>query len=387
MTSPGASPLALPLAIDRLRRLIAGAVAIAVVVGCVASPPGSAGPSSSVPTPAVVAASPTPTPTPSPSVEACPSQAPSPTPEASLPPDVDAATRTAVRIRTEYGLRRDLAWIRSVAGDPTRSMAFGTALLPAEEATLFARSELPTPVLAALGRHGHTDEFGGLYIDNAQVRVVTLWTTDPAVHEAAIRPLLPACHPVAFLRVRWSERELRTWQDRISNDTEWAESIPARIIGIGADITDNVVAVEISSANPQAPALVVAHYGDAPNGMIRVESDGTGAHLLPFGTVVGTVVRSDGSPVGPNDLMLDAGSPVDPPGWCGGGDIGYGVREDGRFEYPCAVGRRTILVKDWVATEGGDHPVVASVVVDVPAGGEVRVRIRLPVGFDPSATP
>lgn len=314
----------------------------------------------------------------------CPQPDPTPAPEASLPADLDEATREAVRLRTEYGLRRDLAWIREVAADPSASAAFGTPLLPSEEETLFARNGLPDPVRAVLDEYGHTAEFGGLYIDNEQIRVVTLWTTDPAVHEAAIRPLLPACHPVAFLQVTWSEDELRSWQDRIAADTDWATEIPAAIVSIGADIVENVVTVGVSSANPAAADLIVAHY-DAPAGMIRVDSDGTGAHLLPGGTVVGRVVMADGSPPGPNDLMVDAGSPDDPPGWCGGpGDIGYGVREDGRFEYPCKAGRRTILVRDWVATEGGQHPVVASVVVDVPADGTVEVELRLPEGFEPA---
>ena len=361
------------------RRLIATILVAAWIAGCSVagplasvepSPPPTAGPSLASPT-----------------ADPCPAPDPTPIPEASLPPDLDEATREAVRLRTEYGLRRDLAWIAEVAADPTASTAFGTPLLPSEEARLFARNELPDPVRAVLDEYGHTNVFGGLYIDNENVRVVTLWTTDPAIHEAAIRPLLPACHPVAFLQVTWSEDELRTWQDRIAADTDWAIEIPAAIVSIGADIVENVVLVGVSSANPAAAARIAAHY-DAPAGMIRVDSDGTGAHLLPGGTVVGHVVLADGSPPGPNDLMLDHGSPDDPPGWCGGpGDVGYGVGEDGRFEFPCKTGRRTIVLRDWVATEGGDHPVVASVVVEVPADGEVEVEIRLPEGFDPAATP
>jgi hypothetical protein len=121
--------------------------------------------------------------------------------------------------------------------------------------------------------------------------------------------------------------------------------------------------------------------------MIRVESDGTGAYLLPGGTVSGRVLLADGRPPGVNDLMLDSGAPDDPPGWCGGGDIGYGVGENGTFELPCKTGRRTILVRDWVPDEGAEHPVVASIEVDVPADGNVDVLIELPEGFDPRATP
>lgn len=355
------------------------AVAALGLVGCsVASPIASGG---------AVAGSPAVVQTASlaPTANPCPTAAKSPVPEASLPADLDADTREAVRMRTEYGLRRDLAWIRDVAADPTAVMDFGVPMLPAETASLFARNELAAPVQAALREYGHTDEFGGLYLDNAQGGVVVvLWTTDPAVHEAALRPELRACPPVQFRQVNWSERVLRGWQDKISADLDWLAEIPAAFRGVGVDVIDNVVDVEISSAAPDAADRIIAHYA-APAGMIRVESDGTGAVLLPSGTVVGRVLLANGRPPGPNDLMLDAGSPDDPPGWCGGGDIGYGVQENGTIEFPCKAGRRTILVKDW--TSDYKHPVVASVVVDVPADGQVEVEIRLPEGFDPAATP
>ena len=325
------------------------------------------------------------TPSPAPTANPCPTAAASPVPESSLPADLDADTREAVRIRTEYGLRRDLAWIREVGADPTAVTDFGVPMLPAETASLFARNELTAPVRWALDRYGHTDEFGGLYIDHAQGGVVVvLWTTDPAVHEAALGPELRACPAVQFRQVKWSEQVLRGWQDKIGADLDWLAEIPAAIGGVGVDVIENVVDIEVSSAAPDAADRIIAHY-DAPAGMIRVESDGTGAVLLPSGTVVGRVLLANGRPPGPNDLMLDAGSPDDPPGWCGGGDIGYGVVEDGTIQFPCKAGRRTILVKDW--TSDGKHPVVASVVVDVPADGQVEVEIRLPEGFDPAATP
>jgi hypothetical protein len=315
----------------------------------------------------------------------CPKAAPTPIPEASLPATADPETREAVRLRTEYGLRRDLAWVQRVANDPTAVMDFGVPMLPSETASLFARNELADPVRAAVDKYGHPDELGGLYIDNAQSGVVVvLWTTDPAIHEAAIRPQLPACHPVQFRQVRWSEQELRTWQDRISADIDWIAGIPAAPQGIGVDVVENVVDVDVSSADEDVADKIVAHY-DAPSGMIRVRSDGTGAVLLPSGTVVGRILLANGRPPGLNDLMLDAGSPGDPPGWCGGGDVGFGVPENGRIEYPCKAGKRTILVKDWTAD--GEHPVVASIVVEVPAGGRVEIEIRLPDGFDPAAAP
>jgi hypothetical protein len=357
-------------------------VSSALLVGCsVAGPLASDDATASSPNPHLTASPAAAAPDP------CPTAASSPIPQASLPASLDDKTREAVRLRIEYGLRHDLAWIRQVEADSTAVMDFRVPMLPAETASLFARNELTAPVQRALNGYGHTDEFGGLYTDNAKGGVVVLLgTTDPAIHEAAIRPKLPLCHAVEFRQVRWSDLELRRWQDRISADVDWMTGIAAVAIGIGADTVENVVDIDISSANPDAGRLVLAHYA-AADGMIRVTSDGTGAHLLPVGTVVGRVVLADGRPPGPNDLMLDAGSPSDPPGWCGGGDIGYGVSEDGGIEFPCKAGRRTILVRGSVPGGASDREVIASIVVQVPAGGKVKLEIRLPKGFDPGATP
>ncbi len=331
--------------------------------------------------------------TPSPSIDAtasatpepCPPIATTPEPLASLPADVDESIRSAIQERFENGLRRDLAWVQQVAADPTATTEFGFPLLPAESASLFARNGRSIMVQTLLRDYDQGPEFGGLYMDNALGGViVVLWTSDPTAIRAELGPRLPPCFPILFREVRWSEAELRRWQNAISLQSDWFAEIDASFQGVGADTIRNDVVVEISSANERAEQAILDHFG-APEGMLRVESDGTGAALLPSGTVVGRVLTADGQPVGPNDLMVDYGGPDDPPGWCGGGDIGYGVRSDGSFEYPCHVGRRTIRVLDWVGD--GDHQVVASTVVDVRDGREVKVTIRLPEGFDPLATP
>jgi hypothetical protein len=357
-------------------------IATSTIAGCSTASPRTTSPSREPSRSPDVAAA-----TPSRIDAPCPTPLPSPVPEASLPAGADEATRKAVRVRREFGLRRDLAWIRQVAADPTATSEFGTPLLPEESASLFARNELSPPVKRALDRYGHVDEYGGMYTDHELGGVVVvLWAADLAEVQAVVRSGLPSCYPVEFRRVRWPEQELRQWQDRISADSDWVSSIPARVTGIGANVTENVVEVDVSSAVTDAAQQIVAHYA-APEGMVRVISDGTGVYLLPGGTVSGRVVLSDGSPPGVNNLMLDAGSSDDPPGWCGGGDIGYGVMADGHFEYPCIVGRRTILVRGLSdgGAENGGWEVLASTVVDVPANGTVEVEIRLPLGVDPAA--
>jgi hypothetical protein len=358
-------------------RSFATIAAVLLLVGCSVRP----GPSD----PAGFGTSSAPArPSPSPSPETAPVNCPeiprAPPTFPPLPADVDEATRTAVADRIYYGLRFDLDWVEDVAVDPTAVMDFGFPMLPDEAEELFARNGLSQVVEAVVNRYDHKDELGGLYTDHALGGVVVvMWKSDVASHEAAIRPLLPDCHPVLFRLARWSEAELRALQDRIVQDMVWMAEIPASPQGVGAHVSENVVVIDISSANPEAEAMILDHYG-APDGMIRVISDGTGAALLPVGTVVGRVLLANGAPPGPNNLSLSEGSPDDPPGWCGGG-IGYGVAPDGSIEIPCKVGRRTIQV---MANDAdGELRVVAAVVVLVPADARVAVEIRLPAGFDP----
>jgi hypothetical protein len=355
--TPSARPRAVPL---RTRAGL-GIVAATLIVGCSVAPPDprvSSGPSASIL--AVL-------PSASASTEVCPELPTEPPPPDILPVDLDEATRAAIKGRAEYGLRRDLQWVRLVAADPRASTAFGFPLLPEEEQSLFARHDPAEAVQRVLIAYGHTDELGGLYIDNALGgTVVVLWTSNLDAHAAAILAQLPPCHPVIFRRVRWSEAELRRWQNKIFADSQWFRTIPAAGQGFGADIKKNVVTISVSSANPNAGALIVAHYA-APAGMIEVESDGTGAVLLPWGTVKGVVVTRDGRAPGPNNFGVEQA--IDgPPGTCGGGDIGFGVAPDGRFESPCQVGIRTIQI-----SEGGR--VFGQVRVEIVAGRISVVRI------------
>jgi hypothetical protein len=358
----------------RLKPLAALVALATVLAGCSVAPESLASPG---PSASSVAVLPAPLPTP----DGCPELPAEPAPAEVLPADLDEATRAAIKGRAEYGLRRDLPWVRLVAADPRASTAFGFPLLPEEEQSLFARHDPAEAVQRVLMAYGHEDELGGLYIDNALGgTVVVLWTANIEAHAATIRARLPECHPVIFKGVRWSEAELRRWQDKISADWAWMATIPADPRGVGADTARNVVTVDISSANPNAAAIIVAHY-NAPPGMIRVLSDGTGAALLPSGTVKGVVVRRDGKRLGDVGSLMIQEAPGGPPGWCGAGDIGFGVMPNGAFEYPCKVGRRVIQV----AELGNElpHKVLGEARVDVPANGVVFVRIEI----DPPAQP
>jgi hypothetical protein len=291
-----------------------------------------------------------------------------------LDPTTPEQIQAAIRFRREHGLQADLPYVLSMACLPGADVGFGVPLSAAEIAEFGRRGRTTHAMMPVVQAYAdqHPDEFGGVYIDQAKGGVLeVLWTAHVAEHLAALRALVHPDAPIAVRQVRWSERELRRVQNLISGDWDWFRAIPAAPQGVGVDTTRNVVEVDISSANHAASELIVAHYG-MPAGMIVVESDGTGAALLPWVTIKGIVVRRNGTAPGPNSLMVQqrAGGQ---PGECGGGDVAFGVMDNGRFEYPCQVGIRVIEV-----VEIGDaepHRVLGSGRLEVKANAVVRLRI------------
>lgn len=346
-------------------RLRLVALATLLLAGCASVAPSSPGPTPSSPGL-----------TPSPSVEQLVPPCPGWVNRWGLDPTTPEQLANAVRFRQEMGLPSDPELVAMMACRQDANVDFGGAPITAAEFAEIQRRGRNTDaiigtVLVYTSRH--PDEFGGLYIDHSRGGLLTvLWTARLAEHEAAIRAELQPSAPLAFRQVRWSEKALRALQDRVAADLDWFKDIPAAPGTVGVDVIRNNVEIGISSANPDAAALITAHYA-IPEGMITVISDGTGAVMLPFGTVKGVVVRRDGRLLGGSvgSLIIQARA-GGPPGWCGRGDMG-GVMPDGAFEYPCQVGVRVIQV-----IEIGDvlpHRVLGEARVEVPAGGVVFTQI------------
>lgn len=345
------------------RRLGLATVAALLVSGC-----GATGP-----TEAPVS---TPAPDPPPSVEPIGPRCAGWINAQGVDPTTPEQIENAIRYRQQMGLPSGLPFVREVACRRDANVDFAVPLTAAEIAEFERRGRSVDAIRGTVRNYTdqHPDEFGGTYVDNARGGLPTvLWTAHLLEHETAIRAKLRPDAPIAFRQVRWSEQDLRALQDRVvRNDEAWFKEIGASPQSVGVHISENAVVIGISSANPEAAALIVAHYG-MPDGMIRVESDGTGAALLPSGTVKGVVVRRDGKPLANvGSLMIQEGS-GGPPGWCGGGDIGFGVGNDGAFEYPCKVGVRVIQVIE--IGEVLPHPVLGEARVEVPAGAVVFVQI------------
>jgi hypothetical protein len=217
----------------------------------------------------------------------------------------------------------------------------------------------------------HAAEFGGIYIDNRRGGVVTvLWTANLPKHEAAIRALLDSDAAIAFRQVRWSEMELGHLQERIGADRAWFGAIQAALQTTSINVQENIVEIGISSANPDASALIIAHFA-APAGMMRVISDGTGVALLPWATVNGRVITAGGTAPGENNFRIEE-RPGGPPGTCGGDEGLTLVEPTGGFELRCQVGVRIIR-----ATDADVQPprILGESRVEVPAEGVVFVEI------------
>lgn len=172
------------------------------------------------------------------------------------------------------------------ASAPTLSAPSATSATPSSPSTLDIET-LASDVQA----YGSTvaDEFGGVYIDQANSRVVALFTGNLEQHRQAILDQIGGSAPIDVRQVKYSERELRALQDRITADAgssspDWMRALGAVITTIGVDVMANRTTVSISSTNPAAPAAIAAHYG-VPADMLLVESDGTGVALMPRGWV------------------------------------------------------------------------------------------------------
>jgi hypothetical protein len=187
------------------------------------------------------------------------------------------------------------------------------------------------------------------------------------------------------LDVPFADHDLLALQDRISGDWDWMRAFAIAPVGVWMDVSANHVEIDVSSANSEAASIIVAHYA-MPAGMISVLSDGTGAALIPGGTVHGRVVDAIGKPPGDavaNDLNL--GWTSDGPGDCGGGDIGYGVTGEGQFELPCQAGGHTIEVQISVPEDG--WKAIASGHVIAIEGATVELVIRLDAPWSSAVTP
>jgi hypothetical protein len=230
----------------------------------------------------------------------------------------------AVSFRKSFGLRSDDSWVRSVASDP-RALAnvakFSIPMTDAEVADFQTRLADRSALLADLEqfRSAHVDTWGGYYFD-ADLLVVSLIDPTGTV-EQELRKAVPP--PLQVKQARWSRQELDAVALRVSDDP-WLQA-HHHLLSAGADVEHNAVALEVSSANTNAPAEIARHFN--LGGELVVTIDGTGVAALPKGAITGKAVDVHGKPAAGLDIELVP----DIPG-ADTGEIGRGTGEDGSFE-------------------------------------------------------
>jgi hypothetical protein len=291
---------------------------------------------------------------------------------------LDPEIARILEFRRSLGLRHDVEYVAALQDDPrARVFLLDFPMTLAEERELMARQEETDRIVSVVQAYAahHAGTFGGLYIDRDEMpgAVVAMFTDGLLAHELELRAKLGTAF-VVLRQVRYSESFLRSLQDKVREDLDWLEDIPAAFQGLGVDTKRNVLTLEVSSAKPDAAARIAAHYG--LGAAFEVISDGTGEALIPAGWIHGRVVTADGEvPPEPTNLRLDGELVQVGLGRCGGGDMGFGVGEDGTFRYPCQAGTRTVVILDESAAAGSEE--VGRFTVEVPPDGVVEVVVTL----------
>ena len=236
----------------------------------------------------------------------CASPAPSPDGEQPASPVVvaseappDAAELDAQRFRTGFALRSDLAWIRAVAADPSSDRkTFGVPLTADEVVELQRRSSSVEELKDAILPYALAQpDYAGAWIDHDRGGLLVVQFSGLILpHQAAILHLTRPGARYEIRRVRWSEAELEEFADRIRQERDWFETIPAYVYGSGQDVVLNRVSIELSSADPALADKVKLHFGWTDE-IVIVHSDGTGALLLQKGSLTIRAIDSEGLPV------------------------------------------------------------------------------------------
>jgi hypothetical protein len=201
--------------------------------------------------------------------------------------------------RNKFGLRADEAWIRQVASRLDADWdSYGVPLAPDELADLNARSSQVDALKAVVIPYGlsHPDQWAGAFVDTATGVLVAQFSGDVDTHRAALFRLVSPNAPLEVRVVKWSDEYLRAQSDRIKGTDAWFATIPARLEAFGTDTAADQIYVRISSAADDAGAKIRAHFGwDAA--IVRIESDGTGALMLPTGALSVVVTGAAGVPI------------------------------------------------------------------------------------------
>ena len=196
--------------------------------------------------------------------------------------------KEAIRFRKTFGLRADEAWIRLVAADPDSEegrIEYGVSLTPEEFADLAGRSVAVEAIREPVISYGlaHPDDWAGAYIDQQRDGILVAQFSANIEHRQALMSGLGPSARLEILPVQYSLKYLKAQAARIHGTEDWFLTIPAYLESYGVDESANRIHLRVSSVDPRVQDIIEEHFGWP--GLTKVESDGTGANLLPFGTL------------------------------------------------------------------------------------------------------
>lgn len=207
----------------------------------------------------------------------------------------------AIEFRKTFSLRADEGWIRLVAADPASEegrVKYGVSLSPEEVADLDQRTVAVEAIRVQVIQYGlaHPDDWAGAYIDQQREGILVAQFSDNIEqHRQALMSGLGPLARLEVMPVEYSLEYLQAEADKIHGTKDWFLTIPAYLRTYGVDEVANRIFIRISSVEPNAQDIIEEHFGWA--GLTKVESDGTGAKLLPFGTLRVEARDRQGDPV------------------------------------------------------------------------------------------
>jgi len=215
-----------------------------------------------------------------------------------LTPQILAQSR---RFRQDAGLRSDDLWIRQVAADPASApgtLKYGVPLTPEEVRELESRNRSVQSIKEPVIDYGdsHPRDWAGAWIDQRNGGLLIAQFTERVnEHRAALADLVGPAAPLEVRAADFTLADLQEIASSVRGDDPWFATIPAVLYGWGTSVPVNRVKLEISSVNPNAASMIEDHFGW--KGVVEVESDGTGALLLPRGQLEIVTTNPAGLPV------------------------------------------------------------------------------------------
>ena len=186
-----------------------------------------------------------------PSADAEPRDAPPPTASSPAAPPPTDAENHAIRLRSQFGLRSDLPYVRTVDADPSSNTdRLGIPLTPEEAADIDARSATVSALHAAAQ---DLDGFGGIWLDQPAGGVIHLGVAGTWSEETiqSLRSLVPVGRQFVLDEVAVSLADLESLLARLADVVVSAPSIRPHLAGLYLEEQNNAVRLTMLTDTPQ----------------------------------------------------------------------------------------------------------------------------------------